>query len=208
MRRKGSDVQVMKLTQVEWKMTVPNALSLFRIVLLPVFVVLYLNSQDNSAMLYGAVGVLLLSGLSDALDGFIARRFGQISDLGKILDPVADKLTQVTVVLCLALRYHELIGLLVICLVKEACQALGGLLLLLRGQAIRGAHWYGKVSTFVFYGAMFLIVLWPGMPSWLFTTLIVLVAVCMLFAFYKYMRVFFQIRKTLPPPSRPTDPHD
>jgi len=188
----------MKWTQLKWEMTVPNILSLVRIALLPVFMVLYLNSEGQPLLLYAAVGVLLLSGLSDALDGFIARRFNQISALGKILDPIADKLTQVAVVLCLALREHKLIALLIICLVKEFCQALGGLLLLMRGQTIRGANWYGKVSTFVFYGAMFWIALWPSMPSWLLTVLIALVAGWMLFAFYKYLRVFFRIRKDLP----------
>lgn len=52
-----------------------------------------------------AVAVLALSGITDILDGFIARRFGMVSDVGKILDPVADKLTQGAVILCLAFRY-------------------------------------------------------------------------------------------------------
>ncbi len=179
-------------------MNIPNALSLLRLILLPVFATLYLMSREHPALLYWSFGVLVLSGVTDSLDGIIARRFNQITDLGKILDPVADKLTQVTVVLCLAIRNPAMISLLVICLVKELCQGIGGLILLRRGAKIHGAKWYGKVSTFVFYGVMALIVLWPGIPAPLMVTLIVLVAVLMLFAFFNYMRVFFSLKKETP----------
>lgn len=180
--------------KIEFKWTIPNLLSLLRILLLPLFVVLYLHDQ-----IYWACAVLVLSGVTDALDGVIARKFNQITDLGKLLDPVADKLTQVTVVICLATRYPELIGLVVICLVKELGQAIGALFLLHRGDEVRGARWFGKVSTFVFYGAMALIVLIEDMPTPLFIGLIVLVSVLMLVAFVGYMKTFIGVRKTLPP---------
>lgn len=186
------------LPQVEWKMNIPNALSLLRLLLLPVFAALYLMSGEYPALLYWSFAVLVLSGVTDSLDGIIARKFNQITDLGKILDPVADKLTQVTVILCLAIRNPAVVGLLVICLVKELCQGIGGLFLLRRGEKIQGAKWYGKVSTFVFYGVMALIVLWPGMPAPLMVALIAVVALLMLFAFFNYMRMFFHIKKEMP----------
>ncbi len=186
------------LPQVEWKMNIPNALSLLRLLLLPVFAALYLMSGEHPALLYWSFAVLALSGVTDSLDGIIARKFNQITDLGKILDPVADKLTQVTVILCLAIRNPAVVGLLVICLVKELCQGIGGLFLLRRGGKIQGAKWYGKVSTFVFYGVMALIVLWPGMPAPLMVALIAVVALLMLFAFFNYMRMFFHIKKEMP----------
>lgn len=68
---------------IEWKMTIPNALSLFRIALVPVFAVLYLYSGPDNHLLYWAVGVLVLSGLTDSFDGIIARKFNQITDLGQ-----------------------------------------------------------------------------------------------------------------------------
>jgi cardiolipin synthase len=184
----------MRFFNIEMKMNVPNALSLFRIALLPVFVILYLNSEKNETLIYWAFGVLILSGLTDSLDGIIARKFNQITDLGKLLDPVADKLTQVTVVLCLALRYSAVVYLLVICLIKELCQTLGGLILLRHGMKIQGARWFGKISTFTFYGVMLLIVGWPDMPQWLLVTLVVIVALLMLFAFIKYITMFFRIK--------------
>ena len=84
----------MNFLNIEWKMNIPNALSLFRMALLPVFVILYLYSADYGSLIYWAFGILILSGLTDSIDGIIARRFNQITDLGKLLDPMADKLTQ------------------------------------------------------------------------------------------------------------------
>lgn len=189
----------MSIFRIKWEWTIPNLLSILRLLLLPVFVTLYLMSNTRPELLYWALGILVLSGLTDLFDGIIARRFHQISDMGKLLDPLADKLTQIAVVLSLAIRHKEMIPLLVICVLKEAAQAIGGMFLLRRGERIQGAKWYGKVSTFVFYGVMALILFIP-MPQWLFIGLITLVAVLMLFAFYNYAKVFFTIRRNLPSP--------
>ena len=81
--------------------TLPNVLSFFRILLIPVIIWLYLV-KDNSIW---AGYVLILSGLTDVLDDFIARRFNVASDLGKVLDPVADKLTQAAMLICLSIRF-------------------------------------------------------------------------------------------------------
>ena len=80
-----------------------------RLLLLPVFVTLYLMSDTRPELLYWALGILVLSGLTDLFDGIIARHFHQISDMGKLLDPLADKLTQIAVVLSLAIRHKEMI---------------------------------------------------------------------------------------------------
>ena len=173
----------MKVLNVELKMTIPNALSIFRLLLLPVFATLYLMSEKRPELLYWSFGVLVLSGVTDSLDGLIARHFNQISDLGKMLDPLADKITQVVVV---------------ICFLKELIQGLGGIFLLKKGAAVHGAKWYGKVSTFVFYGVMALVVLLPNMPFPLRVTLIALVIVLMLFSFVQYIRLFFGIKKAMP----------
>ena len=183
---------------VEVKWTVPNMLSLLRILLLPVFAALYLTSRVHPALLWWALGVLILSGATDFLDGIIARRFNQISDFGKILDPLADKLTQVVVVICLATRYPALITLVVIILVKELAQVIGGLFLLKKGDEVRGARWFGKISTGVFYGSMALIVLFKSeMPDWLLIALIVLVAFTMAATLAGYVKTFFGVNKEL-----------
>ncbi len=191
---------------VKFVWNIPNALSIFRLVLLPVFAVLILVVERDAELPLWSFGVLVLSGVTDSLDGIIARRFHQITDFGKLMDPVADKITQVTVVICLAVRYTVLIPLVVICLVKELIQAVGGYILLRRGEKIQGARWFGKVSTFVFYGAMALIVLLPDMPDWVRIGLVGLVAVLMLFSFVKYMIIFLHLRREIPKQEEPAGP--
>ncbi len=169
---------------------IPNTLSLARLLLLPVFAIVYLNGD-----LYLSMGVLALSGLTDLLDGFIARRYNQITEIGKLLDPIADKLTQIIVLICLTIRNPSLIPLFVICLFKELLQAIGGWILLSRNEIIRSSNWYGKISTFTFYIVMLLIAVWTNMPNWLLKLLIALVAVTMLFAFFMYLFVYFKLRR-------------
>ena len=187
--------------KVRFEWTIPNALSILRLLLIPVFAVLYLTSGDHPERMYWSVGVLLLSGLSDTLDGYIARRFNQISESGKLLDPLADKLTQVAVLICVTVRHPALIPLLIICAVKELLQLIGGAILLRGGDGgIEGSHWYGKLATFVFYGVMAVFLFFElrpmPMPPWLLITLITLVAVLMLYAFFRYFRLFLKIHAT------------
>ena len=179
----------MQILNVTWKWNVPNALSVLRILLVPVFMVLYLTHRDGWAF-----GVLLLSGITDALDGIIARKFNQITDCGKLLDPISDKLTQVAVIICLTTRFEELLPLAILCFVKECCQAIGGIILLKKKSTVRGSKWFGKLSTVVFYACMLVLVLWrdvlPPAVEWV---LVGLVGLCMLLAFMGYLQVFIRI---------------
>ncbi|MBQ6830400.1 MAG: CDP-alcohol phosphatidyltransferase family protein [Clostridia bacterium] len=180
------------MERIKFKWNIPNVLSLVRLALIPLFAWLYLDDEGN---LYWAMLVLLLSGLTDVVDGFVARRFNQITEIGKLLDPLADKVTQLAVLVCLSVRYRQLIPLMVICLAKEVLQIVGGVLLLSRYEIVRGSRWFGKISTITFYGAMLAIVLWNNMPQPVFTVLVVLVTVTMLFSFFAYMRVYLKLRR-------------
>ncbi len=192
---------------LKWVWTIPNVLSLFRIVLIPVFMVLYLMSDEQPELFWWAVGALVLSGLTDMFDGLIARKCNQISEIGKVLDPIADKLTQVAVLISLAIRLPRLWPLVAICFAKELLQSIGAALLLFKRRSqVQPARWYGKVSTCVFYLAMVLFVLCPpephvplmfdwNMPVWMFFLLVGLVALCMLFAFAQYTRMYVLIVK-------------
>ena len=179
----------MRILNVTWKWNIPNVLSLMRIALIPVFMGLYFAHRDGWAF-----AALLLSGLTDAVDGWIARRFNQITDCGKLLDPLSDKLTQVAVVISVATRYAELWPLAALCFVKETCQAIGGILMLKRQREVRGSLWFGKVSTAVFYGSMLVLVLF-ALPDWARWLLVVAAGVCMLMAFVGYLRIFIQISR-------------
>ena len=185
----------MQIFNVTWKWNVPNALSLLRIALVPVFMGLYFAHMDVWAFV-----VLLLSGLSDAVDGFIARRFNQITDCGKLLDPISDKLTQVAVVISLATRYLQLWPLAALCFIKETCQAIGGAIMLKRNCEVRGSKWFGKVSTVVFYGSMLALVLFT-LPDWAVWLLIGLAGSCMLVAFVGYLRIFIEVSREGKPAS-------
>ncbi len=154
-------MDIVKRYLTGWK-TIPNFISFFRILLIPVFGVLFYNDH-----LGWAVVVLIVSGLTDFVDGKIARKFNQISELGKMLDPLADKLTQITIAILLFLEFNRCTDeimqtfswIFLIFLVKEAIFVVGAIIMISIGLIPCAAEIYGKVATFVFYGVMVLMFL-------------------------------------------------
>lgn len=140
--------------------TIPNFLSLFRLVLIPVYVHLYLIDEFIAAAI-----VLALSCLTDLLDGKIARKFHMISTLGILLDPVADKATQASLLVCLSLDYPILFPVLVLLVIKESFQLIAGIIAYLNGKMLPGALFIGKVCTTVLFVSLILMVLIPDMPQ-------------------------------------------
>ena len=177
--------------------TIPNILSYFRIALIPVFVFLFYNSYHQHSMGFhiAAVSVLLISGITDMLDGWIARKFNQITELGKIVDPFADYLTQFAVVVCLAVVYWPLIPVIALLVIKEISMAVLGVVFMRKGKKLPGAQWYGKVSTGVFYGVMFILLAVPysKMPFECSTILIIISGAWMLFSFMMYVRQYVRM---------------
>lgn len=177
----------------------PNTLTTIRIVLIPLFCALFLMGPDY----YTYAGlVLVASGISDMFDGFFARRLHQETELGKILDPVADKLTLAAVVVCMWYVYHRsfpwISFALGIMLLKEIAMAVGGLVIVHKGKKLVKAKWWGKVATVVFYVCMILIVaLNIFMPSERLTVavpaLAFFAAAVMLFALIRYFLVALKI---------------
>lgn len=168
--------------------SIPNLLSIFRIILIPLFVWRYVTAQTKEEF-YAAALIIALSGLSDLLDGLIARRFNMITDLGKALDPFADKLTQGALLLCLIMDYPFMKGLIVLFLVKELSMAALSAVLYRRGKKLDGAKWFGKVSTAVFYAVSLILIVFTGLPRSVSNALIGLSAVMMLIAFAGYARL-------------------
>lgn len=171
---------------------IPNALSVLRIALIPLFVWIYVRG-DSAEEYYKAAGVIALSGLTDLLDGRIARKYGQITELGKILDPVADKLTQAAIVLCLATRYRPFFFLFLLLAVKEITMAVISLILLARRQKLDGAMWFGKVATAVFYLCTVVLIALPQLPTWAVNAMMAVTAGCLLVAFVLYLRQFYRL---------------
>ena len=142
-------------------LTIPNLLSVFRILLIPLIVWLYCGKQDYPL----AAWVLLLSGATDIADGFIARHFHMVSDLGKVLDPIADKLTQTAALVCLLTRFQAVWWLLGVLVVKETVMAVMGLLVIRRTGAVYSASWHGKLATCILYAVIFTHIVWYGIPA-------------------------------------------
>lgn len=142
--------------------SIPNILSFVRILLIPIFVWLYVTA-GTSGEYYLAAAVVVASGITDFLDGQIARRCNMITEFGKFLDPLADKLTQGTLFLCIAINYPLMWILLAIWLLKDGFMAIMGLVLLKTKQTkLDGARWYGKVCTAIIYIAVLALLFFPG----------------------------------------------
>lgn len=140
--------------------SIPNILSYFRLLLIPLFIVLYVQEDFTEALI-----TLAASGLSDILDGRIARKYNMVTDLGKVLDPVADKLTQCAMMLCVAMRYPAMWWLLGLHVVKEIVMLIMGWYVLKRTDTVNSAIWAGKLCTGVIYAVMMLHVILPHLPQ-------------------------------------------
>ena len=184
-------------------LTIPNLLSVIRILLIPVFVVLFVKGYPLWALL-----VLGISGLTDLFDGKIARKFNQISELGKLLDPIADKITQIAVVIVLFIKFSQADSpalkafswVFILFIAKELLMLGFGSFMLSIGLKPTAAEIYGKVSTFFFYGAMILILAFGPevgalssiylnmtMPDWLVMTLVIISLVLTFVALGSYI---------------------
>lgn len=148
-----------KLTK-DQVLTIPNILSFFRLALIPVIVWLY----AFAGLREWSVLVILISGFTDILDGFIARKFNMISDLGKALDPLADKLTQLAILSCLIID-HPLIALpVLIMIVKEIISFILRFILFKQTEFVGGAHWHGKLNTVLLVAVIVLHIVWSNLP--------------------------------------------
>ncbi len=177
---------------------IPNALSILRILLIVPFVIFFLRNEIVPAGI-----VLVISGLSDMFDGMIARKFNQFTELGQMLDPLSDKLTQGAVAICLAVEQPILIPLLGIFVLKEVLMVTAACLLIKKNKRPSGSKWYGKVATILFYVSFTIMVALKGI--WgienLTLTLILLsiTAAFMIYAFIQYFKIFLSILRSNDP---------
>ena len=158
-------------------LTIPNLLSCLRLALIPCFVWEYLVNKSPQM----TVLLLLISGLSDVADGFIARRFNMVSNLGKVLDPLADKLTQAAMLVCLTSRFPMMMLPFGLMVVKEMVCVGTGLAAIDSTGEVRSAGWHGKLATVLLYAMLITHVLWTEIPPalslglvWLCSAMIVL----------------------------------
>ena len=163
--------------------TIPNLLSLLRLCMIPLIIWLYCT-QKNYAL---TAVVLVLSGLTDRVDGYIARRFNMVTDLGKALDPVADKLTQASVMFCLLSRFRMMLVPLLLLIFKEVCNGVISLVVIKKTGKVCGADWHGKVCTWLLYAMMFVHIVWFDISREWTTALIGICVIMMTLSFALYM---------------------
>lgn len=175
-------------------LTIPNLLSLFRLCIIP-----FITTTYSRGWFLAATLLLVLSGVTDMLDGCIARRFHQISEFGKIIDPLADKLTMAAVVFALLLRHPQMWMVMVVLVLKESAMLIGAYLLLRRGTRPSESKIFGKISTAVLYLVFFSIMVTDiiegitgrqVLPVWAVWVMSGVCSLCMIAALVQYYPIF------------------
>jgi len=152
---------------------IPNIISSLRILLLP-FLIYFVLQGD----MFCVALLLILSAFTDFIDGFLARRFGWVTQLGKVLDPMADKLTMITVCVLFAITFGGLFQLFfAILVIKEGVMLALGIYFYKKGVKLKGARAFGKVATVLFYLAVIAIALIPTLPRYAIYAMLVVVTV-------------------------------
>lgn len=141
--------------------TIPNVLSFFRLLLIPVILWLYIVKKDP----LWTMATLALSGITDIVDGIIARKFHMVSDFGKAFDPVADKLTQIAMLFCLVSQFKWMLLPLCLLIVKELSAGIINLILIRKTGNVDGAVWHGKATTVSLYSMMIIHLIWFDIPG-------------------------------------------
>ncbi len=171
---------------------IPNLLSVIRLLCIPFFV--WLFSAGNRA---AAAGVFFFASATDVLDGYLARRNKWITNVGKILDPTADKLMQFTVLLCLTVDFWNResflvpLTVLVLFVIKEICMLIGAIIVMRTKHSVVASVWYGKFSTAVIFVLTITMILYPD-NSVLNAVLCLLLIATILFALIMYYIKIFR----------------
>lgn len=181
--------------------TLPNILVYFRFLLIPVFCIVYFTDirfNDTRISNYIAAGVFFLAAFTDFLDGFIARKFNLVTELGKAIDPLADKFMQFAIAVCLSITYYQywtFFIMIALFVVKEMTLFFTNIVLFKQKKKIDGAKWYGKVSTFVFFMSMGALLVIPDLNSYpaVVYSLTIVSLFFLLIAFIGYVNLFIKL---------------
>lgn len=177
----------------DWKkevFTIPNLLSLFRLALIPVYIYIYLGATQTYQYITAGT-IMAVSCLTDLIDGKVARRFNMVSTLGKILDPLADKITQFTLTVCLSLKHPQLLPVLVLFIVKELFQVIAGWVHLRKGKMLPGALMAGKICTTVLFISLIALVLFPNVKAEAVNAIAAVDTVFLVISFVSYILAYF-----------------
>lgn len=172
---------------------IPNILCYIRIILVPVFCYVFFNANE-AVDYYIAAGIVVVSGITDFFDGQIARRCNMITDLGKLIDPFADKLMQFAMVVCLTIKIRYMFILVIYLVIKEITITLMGVIVYRTcNKRLSGAKWYGKVCTAVLYIIMVTLVAKPDMYNWIKMVLLIICGGILTLSFIMYLRIYIKM---------------
>lgn len=169
--------------------SIPNLLSYIRIVLAVIYVYLFYRAVNGGSFL-PVIFIVVISAFSDFADGHIARRFGMITRWGKMLDPVADKISLGAVIVSLVFVYEQLIIVLLFYFMKEIIMGIAGLYTVKIGCKVEGAKWYGKICTTITYGVLLAMLVVPRMSGYVLESLIAVEMIAMGISLYNYLIYF------------------
>lgn len=175
-------------------MNVPNILTILRIFFVPIYLIIFFSNIENRVLIAGLV--FILAGITDVLDGRIARKYNLQTKLGTVLDPFADKL--MTFAILISFTYSNLIPtwILVAIGLKEVLMIAGGAVLYLsKGNQVLPSNRYGKVATLFFYAATLSIVF--RLPDLVSMALFFLTVILNILAFFNYLQIYLEMRKNL-----------
>ena len=178
----------------DWKkeiFSIPNVLSMIRLALIPLYIVIFLNAKSDFHY-YVSAGILAVSCLTDLIDGKIARHFNMITTIGKVLDPLADKITQFTLILCLAIRRNRFLlwALIALFVAKESFQLIAGSLILRKGKILSGAVLPGKICTAILFVTLVLMIMLPNLSDKTIDTIAIVDGIFMIISFISYILVY------------------
>lgn len=163
---------------------IPNILSFIRLLMIPVFVYTYFEYEELPYS-WIAAGVYFLAWITDALDGYLARRNNWITDLGKWLDPLADKAMQFAAAICFAVDNLVFLIVVIPMFLKELLMLIGGMIVIKRKHVVVQALWYGKIATIILFVGAFIRIIFRKNPV-LDLTVAVLILTTMIFALVMY----------------------
>jgi len=175
--------------------SIPNVLGYFRIALIPLFVYWYLNAQSTREYIRAGF-VILVSGVTDLLDGKIARKFNMITELGKLIDPVADKLTHAAIIFCLLFKVKGFYLVVILFVGKELFMIIANIYTLKsKAKKLDGAIWWGKVMTTMLYICLYFFIAFPYMNTNIQAFLIIVCSLSIIVAWGMYIPVFKKLNQ-------------
>ena len=173
-------------------MTTASKITLSRVLMIPVYLVtMYLSHGESNVWMYVSLAIFVIASLTDFVDGYIARHYNQVTDFGKFLDPLADKLTQFALLLCLAIRYPVLWAVFSLFVLKELFQLFAGIITAKHGYILKGALISGKICTTVLFVSLVAMVIFPEIKSSTINLIAMADGVCLMIAFADYLLTYF-----------------